>query len=66
MRCTDCDNQLLILEWTEYRNERHVHHVWRCCECDCCFETITDTEVMGDLTTKDDICPSLFPSLLIA
>jgi len=55
MRCTHCDNQLLILEWTEHRNERHVHHVWRCCECDCCFETITETEVMGDSTTKDDI-----------
>ena len=56
MRCAHCDNQLLILEWTEYRDERHVHHVWRCSECDCCFETI-HTKAMGDSTTKDDTLP---------
>jgi hypothetical protein len=23
---------------------KSVSHIWRCCECDCYFETIADTE----------------------
>ena len=39
MNCAHCDNELIAPEWTEYRNERQVHHVWRCSKCDFCFET---------------------------
>ena len=48
MNCAHCDNELIVPEWTEYRNERDVHHVWRCWKCDFCFETIVDTKVMED------------------
>jgi len=48
MNCAHCDNELIVPEWTEYRNERHVHYVWRCWKCDFCFETIVDTKVMED------------------
>ena len=57
MNCAHCDNELIAPEWTEYRNERQVHHVWRCWKCDFCFETIVDTEVMEDSMTSDEILP---------
>ena len=28
--CVQCGSELIAPEWTEYRNERQVHHVWRC------------------------------------
>jgi hypothetical protein len=30
MSCAHCDNELIAPEWSEFRNERQVHHVWRC------------------------------------
>jgi hypothetical protein len=60
MSCAHCDNELIAPEWSEFRNERQVHHVWRCCECDCCFETIVDTKSIEDIMTRDDIFPALF------
>jgi RNase P subunit RPR2 len=48
MNCAHCDNELIAPEWTEYRSERQVHHVWRCWKCDFCFETIVHTKVMED------------------
>jgi RNase P subunit RPR2 len=62
MNCAHCDNELIAPEWTEYRSERQVHHVWRCWKCDCCFETIVTTETMKDPTTRDEI----FPPRLVA
>jgi hypothetical protein len=56
MRCVQCGDELLASEWSEYRNERQVHHVWSCWKCDCCFETF------ANIKTRDDI----FPSLLVA
>jgi hypothetical protein len=38
--CVHCDNELIAPEWSEYRHERQVHHVWRCSRCDCRFESI--------------------------
>jgi hypothetical protein len=43
MNCAQYDNELIAPEWSEYRNEWQVHHVWRCWKCDCCFETIVNT-----------------------
>jgi hypothetical protein len=46
MSCVQCNNRLIAPESSEYRSERQVRHIWRCCECACCFETIADTETM--------------------
>ena len=46
--CGQCGHDLIAPEWSEYRNDRHVHHVWRCWKCDCCFETIIDTKTTRD------------------
>lgn len=62
MSCAHCDHELIAPEWSEYRNERQVHHVWRCWKCDCSFETIVDTNVTKEPMTRDDV----FPSLLVA
>jgi hypothetical protein len=62
MSCAHCDNELIAPEWSEYRNELQVHHVWRCWKCDCCFETIVNTKSMEGDAARDDI----FPSLLVA
>jgi hypothetical protein len=59
MSCAHCDNELIAPEWSEFRNERQVHHVWRCWNCDCCFETIVDTKSIEDIMTRDDIFPAL-------
>jgi hypothetical protein len=58
MNCAHCDNELIAPDGTEYRTERRVHHVWRYWKCDCCFETIVDTEVREDPMTRDEIFPS--------
>jgi len=62
MKCVQCANELIAPEWSEYRNERQVHHVWHCWKCDCCFETVVDTKSIEDIMTRDDI----FPTLLVA
>ena len=38
MTCVQCSNELIAPEWSEYRNERQIHHVWRCWKCDYRFE----------------------------
>jgi hypothetical protein len=43
MKCVRCSNELIAPEWSEYWNERHIRHHWGCSRCDCCFETIADT-----------------------
>ena len=66
MECVKCERELIAPEWTEYRNERQVHHVWHCCDCDRQFETIVslpaDNKSMKDIRTRADV----FPSLLVA
>ena len=58
MSCAHCDNELIAPEWTEHRNERHIRHVWHCWQCDCRFETIVDTKMMENPTTRDAFSPS--------
>jgi hypothetical protein len=52
--CAHCGNELIAPEWSEYRNERQIHHVWRCWKCDTCFETIVETKVTEDAATTDE------------
>jgi uncharacterized protein with PIN domain len=49
--CVQCDNELIAPERSEYRNERHILHLWRCPKCDCCFEVIwpADTKSIKDI-----------------
>ena len=58
MNCANCDNELIAPEWSEYRYERQVHHVWHCRKCDSCFETIVETKMTEDAMTSDEILPS--------
>ena len=65
--CAHCGHGLIAPEWTEYRDEpRCIHHVWRCWNCDYCFDSAVsapaDTEAMEDIMTSDDF----FRSLLVA
>jgi uncharacterized protein with PIN domain len=38
--CAHCGKELIAPEKSEYRDERHVGHIWRCPKCDRSFETI--------------------------
>ena len=40
MSCAHCDNELIAPEWSEYRNERQVRHVWHYSECSACFGSL--------------------------
>lgn len=66
MNCVQCANELIAPEWSEYQDERHILHLWRCGRCGCCFESLVflpaDAKSMKDIMTRDDI----FPSLLVA
>jgi hypothetical protein len=66
MTCVQCSNELIAPEWSEYRNERQVRHLWHCWECDFRFESLVSfpavTRLMKDIKTGGDI----FPSLLVA
>jgi len=70
MTCVQCSNELIAPEWSEYRNERQVRHLWHCWECDFPFESVVSfpatTMSMKDIRTGKDIFPSLFPPLLVA
>jgi hypothetical protein len=44
MKCAQCGNHLIAPEWSEYRNEWDIRHVWRCPKCDCCFKTIGNSK----------------------
>ena len=70
MTCVQCSNELIAPEWSEYRNERQVHHVWHCTKCSACFGSLAvfpaDTKSMRDIKTGKLIFPSLFPPLLVA
>jgi hypothetical protein len=58
MTCAHCNNELTVPEWTEHRNERQIHYLWRCWRCDFCFETIVSTKLTEDNRASDDILPS--------
>jgi len=64
MECVKCGSGLIAPEWTEYRNERQVHHVWHCWDCDCQIETIVslpaDNKSMKDIRARADVFPLLF------
>ena len=54
MNCAQCENELIAPEWTEYRNERQIHHVWRCWRCDYSFETFANFGSEVIKTSDDD------------
>jgi hypothetical protein len=66
MTCVQCRSDLIAPEWSEYRNERQISHLWRCWKCDFCFESLVSfpaiTKSMKDIKTRDYI----YPSLLVA
>ncbi|MGN6747624.1 MAG: hypothetical protein ACTHJS_03435 [Xanthobacteraceae bacterium] len=62
MRCTRCGEALPLPEWSEYRNDRQVDHLWHCWKCDYRFQTIASIASINDIKTRDDV----FPSLLVA
>jgi len=70
MTCVQCSNELIAPEWSEYRNERQVRHLWHCWECDFRFASLVSfpvaTKSMRDINTGSVIYPSLFPALLVA
>ena len=49
--CVQCGNELIAPERSEYRDERHVLHIWRCPKCDRSFEVIWS----ADLKSVTDI-----------
>jgi hypothetical protein len=62
LTCVQSDNELIAPEWSEYRSKHQNRHLWRCRKCDCCFETIVNTESIEDNAPRDDV----FPSRLVA
>ena len=60
-RCAQCDNELIAPEWSECRNERQVHHLWHCWECDFYFESVVsfpaDNKSIKDIKTRGDVFP---------
>jgi hypothetical protein len=48
--CIRCGDELIAPDRSEYRDERHILHVWRCPKCDCSFEVISpaDTKSIAD------------------
>jgi hypothetical protein len=51
--CAHCGKELIAPERSEYRDERHVHHIWRCPKCDHSFEVIwpADIKSVTDIST---------------
>ena len=51
--CAYCGKELIAPERSEYRDERHVLHIWRCPKCDRSFEVIwsADTKSVTDIST---------------
>ena len=51
--CAHCGKELIAPERSEYRDERHVLHIWRCPKCDHSFEVIwsADTKSVTDIGT---------------
>jgi hypothetical protein len=58
VNCAHCDQLLTVPEWTEHRDERQIHHLWRCWRCDFCFETIVSTKLTEDGFARGDVLAS--------
>jgi len=59
MRCARCGEELPLPEWSEYRNDREVDHLWHCWKCDYRFQTIARVASIDDIKIRDDVFPSL-------
>ena len=61
LKCIRCRDELIAPEWSECRNERQVHHFWRCWKCDCRFESLVsfpaDGKSIKDVMTRGDVFP---------
>ena len=51
--CVHCGKELIAPERSEYRDVRHVLHIWRCPKCDRSFEVVwsADTKSVTDIST---------------
>jgi len=51
--CAGCGNELIAPEKSQYCDERHVRHIWRCPKCDRSFEVIwsADKKYVTDVST---------------
>ena len=60
-KCVQCSNELIAPEGSEYWNERHVRHIWRCPKCECCFETadLISADLSNEIIAMDHILPPL-------
>ena len=59
-KCVHCSNELIAPEESEYWNEWHVRHLWRCPKCDCCFETaVLISAESNEIMAIGDILPPL-------
>jgi hypothetical protein len=54
MGCVQCDNELIAPESSQYRDERHILHLWHCPKCDSSFEVISpaDTKSIKDVMAR--------------
>jgi ribosomal protein L37AE/L43A len=54
MGYVQCDNELIAPESSEFRDERHILHLWRCPKCDTYFEVISpaDTKSIKDVMAR--------------
>jgi hypothetical protein len=59
VKCAQCDNELVVPEWSEYRSKQQNRHLWRCWKCDFCFETVVNTMSVEDNAASKDAIPSL-------
>ena len=55
-KCAQCRNELIAPEWSEYRNERQVHHI--CTVGNATAISRPSFEMSEDIKTRDDISPS--------
>ena len=66
MACVRCSNELIAPEWSEYRNERQVRHLWHCWECDFRFESLVSFPAVSKLMKDIKTGGAFFPSLQVA
>ena len=52
--CVCCGDELIAPDRSEYRDERHILHLWRCPKCDRSFEIISpaDTKLIEHIMRK--------------
>ena len=52
--CVQCGDELIAPDKSEYRDERHILHLWRCSKCDCSFEVISPAKHYVDRGNYDE------------